>query len=77
MDQVAVVLEGPIEAIRGIRTEQIAVVVRLPEDVSSSQRSIVVGPETDASIRYEVLRPGADVEVISVSPQRFVIERRP
>jgi YbbR domain-containing protein len=76
VDQVEVTLKGPIESIRAISAEHVAVVVRLPKNIPASQQSVVVGPESDASIRYEVLRPGADVEVVSVVPQRFVIERR-
>ncbi len=76
MDQVEVTLKGPIESIRAISAEHVAVVVRLPKNLPASQQSVVVGPDADASIRYEVLRPGADVEVVSVVPQRFVIERR-
>ncbi len=76
VDQVEVTLKGPIESIRAISAEHVAVVVRLPKNLPASQQSVVVGPDADASIRYEVLRPGADVEVVSVVPQRFVIERR-
>ncbi len=76
VDQVEVQLKGPIESIRAISADHVAVVVRLPQKLPASQQSVVVGPEADASIRYEVLRPGVDVEVVSVVPQRFVIERR-
>jgi len=75
VERVAVQLKGPLEAIQAIGEEQVALVVRLPENISRSQKSVVVGPERDASIRYEVLRPGDDIELVQVVPQRFVIER--
>ena len=72
----SVVLEVPLQEMEAIRTDQVSVVVHLPEPVPTTGLAVRMGEEGDS--RFEVVHLGPpEVEVKAVNPSQFSVEPSP
>jgi YbbR domain-containing protein len=68
-DRITVVLEGPVDELRTVRSDQVAAFVHLPDGADAAplqQVEVWYGPK--AGPRIEVLQPGGSISAVATSP---------